>query len=79
VKRPAWRTITIVVEHQPGVSVFAERYRVDAILGRGGMGSVSRATDIQTGATLALKQLTDALPGLIEPLRGLAPVLDVVC
>jgi serine/threonine protein kinase len=58
VKRPAWRTITIVVEHQPGVSVFAERYRVDAILGRGGMGSVSRATDIQTGATLALKQLT---------------------
>jgi Protein kinase domain len=37
--------------------VLAERYRVDSLLGRGGMGQVFRATDLRTGQALALKVL----------------------
>ncbi|MDD9945267.1 MAG: protein kinase [Myxococcales bacterium] len=39
-----------------------QRYRVEAVLGRGGMGAVHRVVDQRTGATLALKQL-DPRPG----------------
>ena len=34
----------------------AGRYRVDAVLGRGGMGAVYRVADARTGTTLALKR-----------------------
>jgi hypothetical protein len=37
--------------------VFGERYRVDSLLGRGGMGQVFRVTDLSTGQPLALKVL----------------------
>jgi hypothetical protein len=37
--------------------VLGERYRVDSLLGRGGMGQVFRVTDLPTGHALALKVL----------------------
>jgi hypothetical protein len=37
--------------------VLGERYRVDSLLGRGGMGQVFRVTDLSTGRPLALKVL----------------------
>jgi tetratricopeptide (TPR) repeat protein len=43
-------------------TVFAGRYRVEAVAGEGGMGSVHRAHDQRTGATVALKVLTDLGP-----------------
>jgi hypothetical protein len=41
--------------------IIAERYRLEALLGRGGMASVYRATDLASGRELALKQLTAAV------------------
>lgn len=39
----------------PVERIFADRYRIEGTVGRGGMGSVFRVTDMQTNATLALK------------------------
>lgn len=39
------------------MTVIGNRYEIDTILGRGGMGTVYRATDVMTGHTVAVKQL----------------------
>ncbi|MHB0971087.1 MAG: serine/threonine-protein kinase [Thermoanaerobaculia bacterium] len=44
-------------QSQPSPSIFAERYIVDAMVGRGGMGAVFRVRDHTDGATRALKIL----------------------
>jgi serine/threonine protein kinase len=41
-------------------ALFRDRYRLEAVLGTGGMGSVSRVTDLTTGRVLALKILHQA-------------------
>ena len=46
---------------QEAPRVIAERYRLEGLLGRGGMASVYRATDLTSGRELALKQLTAAV------------------
>ncbi|PTL79385.1 serine/threonine-protein kinase PknK [Vitiosangium sp. GDMCC 1.1324] len=40
-----------------GGTVLAGRFRIEELAGRGGMGSVFRTTDLQTGQTVALKLL----------------------
>ncbi|MCI4644104.1 MAG: serine/threonine protein kinase [Hyphomonadaceae bacterium] len=47
---------------EPG-SVFAERYEVEALIGRGGMGAVYRASDQVTGKPRALKLIAPHLMG----------------
>ncbi|HVI02275.1 MAG TPA: serine/threonine-protein kinase, partial [Enhygromyxa sp.] len=52
-------------------SLFAERYQIEKLLGRGGMGSVYRVHDREVGETVALKLLdaTVATPESIERFR----------
>ena len=50
--------------------VVAGRYRVEQLLGRGGMGAVYKVRDLSSGEPLALKRLNpDARPGLAELLE----------
>jgi len=53
----------------PGI-VLVERYRVIALLGRGGMGEVYRADDLKLGIVVALKFLPASLQNDTEALAG---------
>ncbi|MDC0668282.1 serine/threonine-protein kinase [Nannocystis radixulma] len=59
------------VPHQtPRGTLYANRYRIDALAGRGGMGAVYRAVDVLVGDVVALKVLGRAVtPKQLEGFR----------
>jgi hypothetical protein len=56
------------------VQRIADRYELHELLGRGGMASVYRATDLKTGREVALKQLR--LPAQAERRAGVAALFE---
>jgi serine/threonine protein kinase len=61
----------------PG-KVYADRYRIDALVGQGGMGSVYRVTDLATTATMALKILDGGVVGQPGGLPRFRREIDVL-
>jgi len=71
--------------------VLENRYRIDALLGQGGMGAVYRATDLRFNALAAVKENLDVTPqaqqqfaseaGILHSLRhaSLPRVTDYFC
>ncbi len=49
--------------------IFASRYRIVSLLGRGGMGEVYRAEDLRLGQAVAIKLMTASLPHEREDVR----------
>jgi serine/threonine protein kinase len=60
-------------------TIIANRYRLDEVLGQGGMGTVFRGVDLQSGADVAVKWLkmglVDQSPQLVERFRREGEVL----
>jgi hypothetical protein len=52
---------TAGLEPRPGVVLGGGRYRLDQLIGSGGMATVWRATDRRLGRTVAIKLISDAL------------------
>lgn len=58
-----------MLEQMPGQDTVVAGYRVQALIGRGGMGTVYRAQEIESGRLVALKLMSDR-PGSDDPGLG---------
>src|SRR5688572_29405037 len=47
---------------EPSLELPAERYRLGSTIGKGGMGEVIAADDVQIGRTVAIKRMRMAVP-----------------
>lgn len=56
-RRKAWQNYQKAVEHQPALALLPARFQIEAILGQGGMGTVYRARDKESGREVAIKVL----------------------
>jgi hypothetical protein len=59
--------------------IFAARYRIVSLAGRGAMGEVYRADDLRLGQTVALKLMSESIARRVDGLKRLTDEVRLAC